>query len=105
MIFIFGWGDRKIKNFGPTEEYTCSRCNNRTFWQLYAVSSWVTLFFIPVFRLKREYFEQCEICRNARKIPSDEVDRYIRLTELNRRAASTEMSDSAYQKEKSDLGF
>lgn len=105
MIFIFGWGDRKVKCYGATEEYQCSRCNNRTFWQLYSVSSWVTLFFVPLFRLKKEYFEQCEICQNSRKIDSEEVDRYIELTELNRRASSTNMTESDYQKEKSELGF
>jgi hypothetical protein len=105
MIFIFGWGDQKVKKYGPTEERTCQRCNNRTFWQLYSISSWVTLFFIPVFRLKRKHFEQCEICKNSMEVKAEDMDRYIQLAELNQRAASSNMSDADYQTAKSNLGF
>ena len=105
MIFILGWGDQKIKKYGPTEEYTCERCNNRTFWQLYSVSRWVTFFFIPVFRLKKEYIELCEICKNSHTIVAEDADRYIQLTELNRRAASSDMDEREYQNEKRNLGF
>ena len=46
----------------------CSHCYNDCDYQLVKVTGWFTLFFIPIFPFKVNYFLMCSICNYGNKI-------------------------------------
>lgn len=62
-MIIFGWGHRTARNFGPVRKIQCSNCNNETNWHLQKLTTWVTLFFIPVIPYHTDYLMVCPVCR------------------------------------------
>jgi hypothetical protein len=63
MFFIFGFGRRKVRDDGPVVACTCPHCHNEVSLSLLHVSTWFTLFFIPVIPYSRKQFLVCPICR------------------------------------------
>ena len=62
MFFIFGWGRQLKKKFGPVFKKMCSHCHNEDYWIFLRISTWFTLFFIPVIPYSWKYFLACPIC-------------------------------------------
>lgn len=101
MFFIFGWGHQITKNYGITFKNRCSSCHNEDYWQLLRITTWFTLFFIPVIPYERKYFLMCPVCekgvyldsdkfeelRNLAEANSDLIDKKITIEEYNQRLA------------------
>jgi predicted RNA-binding Zn-ribbon protein involved in translation (DUF1610 family) len=67
VFIIFGW--RNIsKKLGDAEVYRCNHCNNIQMFEVWKVTSWFTLFFIPTIPYRAEYFFLCPICHNGQII-------------------------------------
>lgn len=64
-MIIFGWGKRTFKELGTTERVQCGRCNNVRPWKYKKMTTWFTLFFIPVIPYEMKYFKECPICKEA----------------------------------------
>ena len=83
MFFIFGWGHQITKNYGVTFKNHCSSCNNEEYWQLLRITTWFTLFFIPVIPYERKYFLMCPVCEKGVYLDSDKFEELKNLAEAN----------------------
>lgn len=96
-MIIFGWGHRTAKNFGPVRRISCGNCNNETNWHLQKLTTWFTLFFIPVIPYRMDYLLVCPICRCCVEIKKEEFDQLKDRIDNSDEAARDSMSrvDSA----------
>ena len=62
MFVLFGFGRRRVHDKGPVIACTCPRCHNEVTLALMHVTTWFTLFFIPVLPYSRKQFLSCPIC-------------------------------------------
>lgn len=76
MIIFFGWGHRTAKSFGPVKKVECSNCNNESDWHLQKVTTWFTLFFIPVIPYEVLYLLVCPVCRYCVQLEKAEFEEY-----------------------------
>lgn len=76
MFILFGFGKRTIKSQGYTQKRHCPNCGNVRKWECKKVTTWFTLFFIPVIPYKFENVVECPICHVGLRIVKDEVDKY-----------------------------
>ena len=74
MFIIWGIGHRTTKIAGIMTESLCGRCNNRTARKLIKLTSWFTIFFIPVIPYSRQYLLVCPICGQAQQLTKAEFD-------------------------------
>jgi hypothetical protein len=68
MFVIFGFGRRRTRDHGPVVACTCPHCHNVVSLSLLHVTTWFTLFFIPVIPYSSKRFLVCSICRFARPV-------------------------------------
>ncbi|MFZ5985883.1 MAG: zinc-ribbon domain-containing protein [Bacillota bacterium] len=80
-MIIFGWGYRTAKNFGPVRKIRCNNCNNEATWHLQKLTSWFTLFFIPVIPYQSNYLLVCPVCRCCLELKKPEFDQLKDLVE------------------------
>lgn len=71
-MFIFGWGFRTVKRFGFVGKHKCGACHADTGWQLVKVTTWFTLFFIPIIPTSIKRMIICSQC-NAGRIINKEL--------------------------------
>lgn len=109
-MLIFGWGHQITKNLGITFKNYCSNCNNNDYWQLLRITTWFTLFFIPVIPYERKYFLMCPVCekgvylegekinelRNLAEANSDLINKKITTEEYNQRLLGPKKVDNEY---------
>lgn len=62
FFFIIGFGKRTKSLLGPGGTHYCRSCGRTVQWQVYKVTKWVTLFFIPVIPYRTEYYLACTDC-------------------------------------------
>lgn len=74
MFILFGFGKRTVKDLGETGKVRCGRCGNVRPWQYKKVTTWFTLFFVPVIPYKNLYVKECPICRAALEVDKNEID-------------------------------
>ena len=64
MIFIlFGWGQRTKKLIEETYK-KCKYCHNGTL-DYKKITTWFTIFFIPLIPYKKEYYLMCNNCERG----------------------------------------
>lgn len=83
MLIFFGWGHTKVKNIGPTFKHRCVNCNNEEYWNLSKISTWFTLFFIPVFPYEFKYFFFCPVCERGVFLKKEEFQKLEPFAALN----------------------
>lgn len=76
MFVIFGSRPRQ-KGHNVFLQDVCGQCHNPHNMQLVEVSHWFTLFFIPIFKVMKQYFIVCPTCGAARKIPNKQAKQLI----------------------------
>ncbi|MDR1066966.1 MAG: zinc ribbon domain-containing protein [Clostridiales bacterium] len=81
MFFIFGFGHKTIKRFGQINEDSCHRCNNNVKRELVKVTTWFTLFFIPIIPYKTQYLLICPICSDSYALGKAEFDYMVKNPE------------------------
>ncbi|MCT4575253.1 MAG: AAC(3) family N-acetyltransferase [Alphaproteobacteria bacterium] len=67
-MFIFGWGFKTIKRYGVLGKGTCNVCNKDTRWQLIKITTWFTLFFIPIIPTSIKRMVICDICNSGKEL-------------------------------------
>lgn len=80
-MIIFGWGYRTAKNFGPVRKVQCSNCNNEASWHLQKLTTWFTLFFIPVIPYKTDHLLVCPVCRCCLELKKEEFEQLRELVQ------------------------
>lgn len=68
-MIIFGWDNRKLKDFGETEQKFCSKCNDTHTFKIYKETFWFTLYYINIFPHDTFYYHVCGQCSTGDKIP------------------------------------
>lgn len=96
-MIIFGWGRQTIKQIGVVFKQLCGHCNNEEYWVLTRMMTWFTLFFIPVFPYKIEYFLSCPICKYGFTLNHDQVNEIKPLAEANQLLIDKKISEQEYQ--------
>ena len=76
MLVIFGSRPRQ-KGHNVYVQDVCGQCHNPHNMQLVEVSHWFTLFFIPIFKVMKQYFIVCPTCGAARKVPNKQAKQII----------------------------
>ncbi len=96
-MIIFGYRAGKRKDLGEALPVRCPRCNNSTFYRYMSVTSWFSLFFIPVIPLKRRDYLVCPVCTRALSLRRDQREMASALVALTARYRAGEMGDPEYQ--------
>lgn len=68
MLIIFGWGRQFRKLIGITFIENCWFCGQEASVGIIRVMTFFTLFFIPVFPYKTEYYVACEKCGDIQRL-------------------------------------
>jgi hypothetical protein len=97
MFFIFGFGRRKVHDHGPVVACTCPRCHNTVDLSLLHVSSWFTLFFIPVIPYSRKRILACPICHWTMPVSNESTPAIDEMAGITRAWRSGEMSNDDYE--------
>lgn len=71
MFILFGFGHKTVKEFGGQGEILCRRCNNTREWSYKKITSWFTLFFIPIIPYSTNYVRVCPICGEHDKLSKE----------------------------------
>jgi hypothetical protein len=77
MFFVFGFGKQTVKEYGKTPEQHCPRCEKMAPLIFAKVTTWFTLFFIPIIPYKTRFLLICPICNAVKEVPKEEMDRVI----------------------------
>lgn len=77
MLIFFSFGYRTVKSFGTFLTQKCNNCNNNINSELLKVTTWFTLFFIPIIPYRKEYLIVCPICKDALKISKVDFEQII----------------------------
>ncbi len=96
-MIIFGYHGGRRKDLGEALPMRCPRCNNATFYRYMTVTSWFSLFFIPILPLKRRDYLVCPICTRALELRRDQREMAWRLVELTTKYRAGEMAEAEYQ--------
>jgi len=96
-MIIFGWGHQTIKNLGPTFRQHCSHCNNGEYWVLTKITTWFTLFFIPIFPYSIKYFLSCPICQYGLTLDDKQIERIKSLAEANQLLIDGKITEPEYK--------
>jgi hypothetical protein len=96
-VIIFGYRGGKRKDLGEALPVRCPRCNNATFYRYMTVTSWFSLFFIPVIPLKRRDYLVCPVCTRALELRKDQREMASRLVELTTKYRAGEIAEADYQ--------
>lgn len=78
MFIIWGFGHKTVKRFTLMENTVCRRCNNTVNREMLKVTTWFTLFFIPLIPYSKKYFITCPICGGGAEISRYEYDEMSR---------------------------
>jgi predicted nucleic-acid-binding Zn-ribbon protein len=104
-MIIFGWWRRITRNIWPTQRIKCSHCGNENFFYLKVVTTWFTLFFIPIFPYERYHFLYCPTCEYWIKIDSEQVHTLKPIAKLNQRLVDWEITQEEYSQWLKDLSW
>ncbi len=64
-MVIFGFGKKKVTDFGAVAQIRCLRCSNQVQYHLLHARTCLTYFFIPIIPYRSRYILQCLICGYA----------------------------------------
>jgi hypothetical protein len=95
-MIIFGYRGGKRKDFGEALPMVCPRCHNATTYRWMSVTSWFSLFFIPVVPLKRRDYLVCPVCTRALELKRDQREMAANLVALTSRFRAGELSQENY---------
>lgn len=74
MFIIFGW-EQTVKPEATLFKSYCYRCRNDAAWDLYAVTKWISFFFIRVIPFHSRKFLCCSICGDSIELDSQAYGR------------------------------
>ncbi len=64
MFIIYGWGKKTVRELGVLPPGACGTCGQYVDRRAVRVTTWFTLFFIPVIPYRREYVFLCPHCKS-----------------------------------------
>ncbi len=105
MIFIFDWGYRTNKNYGPLSRNDAPfGIDGEMVWLIREIT-WFRAFFIPLIPTKTSYFFQ-DLNSDEREIINFETFKQFRdLAVLNALAMDDQITDEEYDERRDKMGF
>lgn len=106
MFFIFGFGKRTTKDMGTAGKVRCSNCGNIREWRNVKVTTWFSLFFIPVIPYKAVYLKECPVCKGVVLLNKEDIVENSNNTSQNtgsRKTSSTSKTESLKNSELTDV--
>lgn len=94
-MIIFGWGRKTIKKYGPVGVYLCPNCHNNSAFMLVRVTTWFTLFFIPLIPYSPEHLLLCSICSKGSRLDKDQFAQYKVIAQQNASASGGAPAEAA----------
>lgn len=79
MFIIFGTSG-KIKPLNVFENDVCGVCKTPNRMQLHEASRWATIFFIPIFKVTKEYYFVCPVCGASRKVDNKDAKEMLKAS-------------------------
>jgi len=73
MFLLFGWGKQTRKELTEQKFETCRYCHKGNL-KLVEVTSWATLFFIPIIPYKTKHYLSCDNCECGYEISNELVE-------------------------------
>jgi hypothetical protein len=104
MFFIFGWGRKTVKDYGPTIPAKCGNCNNNVYFKLVNVKLWFTLFFVPVFPYESKYILLCSTCSRGRELYDKDIEKAKNYNRLTTSYLKKEITDEQYRASSKNIG-
>lgn len=95
MIF-FGWGHQTSRDYGLAFEKTCPNCNNNDYWHFVRLTTWFTLFFIPVIPYSNKYMLLCPVCDRGYQVQGEKINKLKLLSKANNDLFSNKITPEAY---------
>ena len=96
-MIIFGWGRHKDQDLGPVVRMSCKNCNNQEYWRLRKVSTWFTLFFIPIFPYESHKLLVCPICKAGVKLKDQQFSEMLAIAKDNNSFLNGEITKEEYE--------
>jgi len=96
-MIIFGWGRQTLKQIGIVFKTLCRHCNNEEFWVLTKITTWFTLFFIPVLPYSVKYFLSCPVCQYGFNLNNEQTEQLRPLAEINQLLIDGQITDTEHQ--------
>jgi len=83
MPIIFGWGRQTVKQIGVVFKNLCNNCHNEEYWILTKITTWFSLFFIPLIPYSTKYFLSCPVCKYGLNLDQKQINELVPLAETN----------------------
>ena len=96
-MIIFGWNHQIIKQIGVAFKHLCNHCHNEEYWILTRISTWFTLFFIPIFPYEIKYFLSCPICKFGLTLNREQIKEIKPLAEINQLLLDGKITQEEHQ--------
>ncbi len=96
-MVIFGWGRQTIRQIGVLFKQLCNHCHNEEYWILTKITTWFTLFFIPVFPYSVKYFLSCPVCKYGLTLDQKEIELFKPIAETNQLLVEGKITQEEYQ--------
>lgn len=103
MPIIFGWGRQTTKQIGIAFKYLCNHCHNEEFWILSKITTWFTLFFIPVIPYSTKYLLSCPVCQYGLTLDDKQLEQIKPIAETNQLLLDGHITQSEHQTRISQL--
>lgn len=82
-MLIFGWGHKTIKKYGMIGKSKCNICKLVTNWQLVKVTTWFTLFFIPIIPVNVKRMIICTNCNGGHIVDKQTFEKLFNIIKSN----------------------
>jgi hypothetical protein len=83
MPVIFGWGRKTVKQIGVVFKKLCNHCHNEEYWVLTKITTWFSLFFVPIIPYSTKYFLSCPVCKYGLDLNQKQIEEIRPLAETN----------------------
>jgi len=74
MFLLFGWGKKTVKNYGDLFPMKCPQCNNTVYYKLIKLTTWFSVFFIPIIPYEKKNLLMCGVCNNSTQLKRGKLD-------------------------------
>lgn len=97
MPIFFGWGRQTVLNIGVVFKNVCTHCHNEDYWVLTKITTWFTLFFVPIVPYDTKYFLSCPVCKYGLTLNSKQVQELRPVAETNQLLLDGKITQEEHQ--------
>lgn len=103
MIFIFDWGHKTKRVFGPLSQDDISMDIPSEFVNLVRSKSWFRAFFIPTIPTSTRYFLMASESNLKMEISKADFEKFKPLAELNALVVKNEITEEEYKQRRAKI--